>query len=62
MTFLVQKWHKKGQNFTKTDTVQGEINNLKADLEGEGVKSGSILYSVSWLATTKDKSVLQGKD
>ena len=39
---------------------KGEINNMWANLED--VPNGKILMSLSWLTTTKDKSVLQGKN
>ena len=40
---------------------QCEIKDMKSELEGEGVKHGEIFMSLSWLTTSKDKSVLQGK-
>jgi len=42
---------------TSVVAEKGEINNMWADLED--VPNGRILMSLSWLATTKDKSVLQ---
>merc|ERR1719464_1355022 len=42
---------------TSVVAEQGEINNMWAELED--VPNGRILMSLSWLATTKDKSVLQ---
>ena len=44
---------------TSVVAEQGEINNMWAELED--VPNGRILMSLSWLATTKDKSVLQGE-
>ena len=44
---------------TSVVAEKGEINNMWADLED--VPNGRILMSLSWLATTKDKSVLQGE-
>lgn len=42
---------------TSVVAEQGEINNMWAELED--VAHGRILMSLSWLTTTKDKSVLQ---
>ena len=44
---------------TSVVAEEGEINNMWAELED--VPNGRILMSLSWLATTKDKSVLQGE-
>ena len=44
---------------TSVVAEKGEINNMWADLED--IPNGRILMSLSWLATTKDKSVLQGE-
>ena len=45
---------------TSVVAEKGEINNMWANLED--VPNGKILMSLSWLTTTKDKSVLQSKN